>query len=42
MAGRNCDDCGYKLTDEDFDNYKSWSYVCPNCDFIYVHGSTKI
>jgi DNA-directed RNA polymerase subunit RPC12/RpoP len=37
--GRECDNCGKSLKDEDYDRYGSWSYTCPKCGFRYLHGS---
>jgi len=39
-SGRRCKDCGTELSDEDFDEYGSWSYNCPDpdCASRYKHG----
>ena len=35
--GRNCDNCGHYLSDEEFDRYGTWSYTCEKCGFRYRH-----
>jgi DNA-directed RNA polymerase subunit RPC12/RpoP len=37
-SGRKCKDCGTELSDEDFDEYGSWNYTCPECGTSYKHG----
>lgn len=37
--GRNCDNCGHHLSEEEFDRYGSWNYTCEKCGFRYIHGS---
>ena len=38
--GRDCDNCGCGLSEEDYDRYGSWSYNCPGCGFHYIHSSS--
>lgn len=39
--GRDCDNCGVGLEDDDFMGSGSWSYKCPKCGFKYNHSSEK-
>ena len=39
MNGRDCDNCGHHLEDDDYEGYGSWSYICPECGFVYRHSS---
>jgi ribosomal protein L37AE/L43A len=36
--GKECDNCGHYLNEDDYDRPGSWSYRCPNCEFKYNHG----
>lgn len=38
MTGRNCDNCDAYLNEEDYEEYGSWSYTCPECGFKYRHS----
>ena len=38
ILGRQCDECGKLLSDNDYDKYGSWSYKCPKCGYRYVHS----
>jgi len=33
-----CDNCKHHLSPYDYASFGSWSYVCPDCGFIYLHG----
>lgn len=39
--GRECDNCGHHLSDEEFESYGSWNYTCSKCGFRYRHSSSK-
>jgi len=41
-TGRECENCGHYLGDDEYQAPGSWSYRCKKCKFKYNHGGTPV